>query len=219
MFMLFSCGAGDEASSAAEEAGAPSAEEAAASAQAAPPADGERAGEGLGKVRVEGTIEMATFESGVIQIDAVSMADGTPKVVAVERYPRVGPFRLDVRGTHDSVLLVAYHDLAGDGPSADDPRFEYAENPVDLSSGETVSELVFVLSEPVDPERSALAPEGATPGPDDAPRNEGAEHSGEVAADEGAGPAEAASQEGGGEPTQNAAPGEEAASSASEDGG
>ena len=155
-------------------------------ADAPPDADGERAGEGLGKVRLEGTVSMEGFSGGVIQLDAVSMTGGQPKVVAVERYPRIGPFRMDVRGGHDSVLLVAYHDLAGDGPSADDPRFEYEGNPIDLTVGETVSDISFALVEPVDPTLSALAPddqkteelpgeggdgppEGAEPQPIDAP--------------------------------------------------
>ncbi len=133
-------------------------------------------------------------------------------MVAVERYPRVGPFRLDVRGGHDSVLLVAYHDLAGDGPSADDPRFEYEGNPIDLSGGETVGDIAFALTDPVDPSLSALAPEDQKTGD-------------EVPGEGGKGPPEAPPEpeaptgEPGADPTGNAAPGEAAPAEGSEEEG
>ena len=208
VLVVLACGSSEpesEPEASSPEASSPEAEVDVAAGSAAdaaepPSADGERAGEGLGKVRVEGTIVMEAFEGGVIQIDAVSMIDGQPKVVAVERYPRVGPFRLDVRGAHDSVLLVAYHDHAGDGPSADDPRYEYEGNPLDLSSGDTVSELVFTLATPVDPTLSALAPDDQQPDV-------------EVPGEGGAGPPE------GVDPTGNAAPSEAAQAEGSEESG
>jgi hypothetical protein len=105
------------------------------------------AGEGKERARIMGTVEVPGYKQGTVQLDAVVDLDGTPQVVANERYPKPGQFRLVIRGAHESVDLIVYVDVDDDGPTAGDLRYEYEGNPVMLADGERIEGLVITVRE------------------------------------------------------------------------
>jgi len=114
------------------------------------------AGEGKERARIHGTLVYSAYEKGTVQLDAVVEVEGTPQVVANERYPKPGDFRLVIRGDHESVNLVVYVDLDEDGPTAGDLRYEYEGNPVMLAEGERIEGLVINVK---DEDPATLEPE------------------------------------------------------------
>ncbi len=105
------------------------------------------AGEGKERARIMGTVDVPGYKQGTVQLDAVVDLDGTPQVVANERYPKPGQFRLVIRGNHESVDLIVYVDVDDDGPTAGDLRYEYDGNPVMLADGERIEGLVITVKE------------------------------------------------------------------------
>ena len=105
------------------------------------------AGEGKERARIMGTVVVPSYKRGTVQLDAVVDMDGTPQVVANERYPKPGQFRLVIRGAHESVDLIVYVDEDDDGPTARDLRYEYEGNPVMLADGERIEGLVITVKE------------------------------------------------------------------------
>ena len=127
------------------------------------------AGEGKERARIMGTVEVPGYKQGTVQLDAVVDLDGTPQVVANERYPKPGQFRLVIRGAHESVDLIVYVDVDDDGPTAGDLRYEYDGNPVMLADGERIEGLVITVK---DTQTTAVDEAGeaeSAPAPDAAP--------------------------------------------------
>jgi len=98
------------------------------------------AGDGEIQARISGVVEVPDFNGQVIQFDALAEFEGQSVVVANERYDAPGEFRLVVRGEHESVDVIVYLDVDGDGPSQGDLRYEYPGNPISLNpeAGEVV---------------------------------------------------------------------------------
>ena len=155
---LGGCSGGDEADvgvggeELGEEQASPSGEEGEASAAdpdslGAAPDRVPVAGEGKERARIMGTVDVPNYKQGTVQLDAVVDMDGTPQVVANERYPKPGQFRLVIRGNHESVDLIVYVDVDDDGPTAGDLRYEYDGNPVMLADGERIEGLVITVKE------------------------------------------------------------------------
>jgi hypothetical protein len=131
------------------------------------------AGEGKERARIMGTVEVPGYKQGTVQLDAVVDMDGTPQVVANERYPKPGQFRLVIRGAHESVDLIVYVDVDDDGPTAGDLRYEYDGNPVMLADGERIEGLIITVKDTqtteVDEAGDAPAPEAPSLGEDPPP--------------------------------------------------
>ncbi|GEM_PF-2938607 len=127
--------------------------------------------------RLEGSLVYDAFAGGQLQVDVVGERDGSPQVVGMERYEQPGPFRIAVRGDFETVDLIVYVDVDGDGPSAGDLRVEYAGNPISVAGVEVVEGLTVDLAAaeaqdgtPKDAEGDEPAGEGEqTPPPEGEP--------------------------------------------------
>jgi len=76
---------------------------------------------------IEGTVALADFRGGTLQVDAVvTDASGKSQVVGSSRLERPGPFKLLLRTGTQTVGFVVYEDADSDGPSAGDRRFDLA---------------------------------------------------------------------------------------------
>jgi hypothetical protein len=100
------------------------------------------AGDGEVQARVSGVVSVPDFNGQVIQFDALADFEGQSVVVANERYDAPGEFRLVVRGEHESIDIIVYLDVDGDGPSQGDFRYEYVNNPIALNP--TMGEIVEI---------------------------------------------------------------------------
>jgi hypothetical protein len=164
---------GVEGEEAAQEEGSSSGDEAEAAAAdpdslGAAPDRVPVAGEGKERARIMGTVEVPGYKQGTVQLDAVVEVDGTPQVVANERYPKPGQFRLVIRGAHESVDLIVYLDVDDDGPTAGDLRYEYDGNPVMLAEGERIEGLVITVKEEQITAVDEAGDAGTAPPPDEA---------------------------------------------------
>ncbi len=101
------------------------------------------AGDGEVQARISGIVDVPGYIGQAIQFDALAQFEGQSVVVANERYDAPGEFRLVVRGEHESVDIVVYLDVDGDGPSQGDFRYEYVNNPIALNP--VVGEVVEIL--------------------------------------------------------------------------
>lgn len=90
------------------------------------------AGDGEVQARISGIVVVPDYNGKAIQFDALAEFEGQSVVVANERYDAPGEFRLVVRGEHESVDIVVYLDVDGDGPSQGDFRYEFEGNPIAL---------------------------------------------------------------------------------------
>jgi lysophospholipase L1-like esterase len=74
---------------------------------------------------IQGTVALADFRGGTLQVDAiVSDSSGKVQVVGTCRLSRPGPFKLLIRAGTETVGFVVYEDVAQDGPSSGDRRFD-----------------------------------------------------------------------------------------------
>lgn len=77
------------------------------------------------ELAVMGTVSLADFRGGRLQVDAVVVdASGRSQVVGTTRLDQPGPFSLKVQDGVGSLGFVVYEDVAADGPSAGDRRFD-----------------------------------------------------------------------------------------------
>ena len=123
------------------------------------------AGDGEIQARISGVVDVPDFNGQVIQFDALAEFEGQSVVVANERYDAPGEFRLVVRGEHESVDVIVYLDVDGDGPSQGDLRYEYPGNPIPLNpeAGEVVEIGGLEISVVDTGEGNGGDVEGATP--------------------------------------------------------
>jgi len=85
--------------------------------------------------RIEGTITMADFPpGGVIHLDVVLPGRGNSTVLKVIQVQGPGDFVLPV-GQAREVVVRAYVDPEGDGPDADDARYAFEDDVLDLTDG------------------------------------------------------------------------------------
>lgn len=96
--------------------------------------------------RIEGTVALADFPSGgLIHLDVVLPGRGNSTVLKSIQIQGPGDFVLPV-GQAREVVVRAYVDPEGDGPDADDARFAFEDDPLDLSGG-VVSGVVLNLDD------------------------------------------------------------------------
>ncbi|HCH64896.1 MAG: hypothetical protein CL927_15005 [Deltaproteobacteria bacterium] len=85
--------------------------------------------------RIEGEVTIDDFPSGgLIHMDLVPPGRNQSEVLASIQLQGPGKFVLPV-GTPRQVVIRAYVDPKGDGPDADDARFAFEDNVVDVSDG------------------------------------------------------------------------------------
>lgn len=86
-------------------------------------------------IRIEGTLVMDAFPAGgVVHLDVVTPGSMNPTVIQSIQVRSAGVFVLPI-GQARTVVLRAYVDPEGDGPDADDPRYVFSEQPIEV--GET----------------------------------------------------------------------------------
>lgn len=93
----------------------------------APPTPG---GEGPARDRAEttftltGDLVLAQMQGTRLQIDAVALGGPQPQVLRAALLTQPGPFLMEVPRVEGPVGFLVYDDLTGNGPSADDRRFD-----------------------------------------------------------------------------------------------
>lgn len=94
-------------------------------------------------IKLVGTLKYDGYEEGTIQIEAIRAQTRTPDVISSVQLDKPGAFSLPV-GIPKKLTLRAYIDPEGDGPDADDPRFDLSDTVLHLDQVE-ISNLVVDL--------------------------------------------------------------------------
>lgn len=103
---------------------------------AEPPTPG---GEGPARSRAENTFTLAgelvlsAFEGQRVQLDAVVVGGPQPQVLRATHLTQPGSFLMEVPKVEGPIGFLVYDDLTGDGPSADDRRYDLTSTPVTLA--------------------------------------------------------------------------------------
>jgi hypothetical protein len=85
--------------------------------------------------RIEGVVELSDFpQGGVIHLDVVPPGRNQSEVLKSIQIQGPGSFVLPV-GAARQVVIRAYVDPEGDGPDADDARYAFEDDVIDLSDG------------------------------------------------------------------------------------
>lgn len=120
-------------------------------------------------LKVTGTITIEGYEKGNIQLDVTRAKAGSKSVqpVTIARYKSPGPFTLYLPAGTREVYLYTFLDIGSDGPTVDDPRGEYADNPLALDgAGKDGISLIIDMANVQQPPPEDRSPQraGAEPG-------------------------------------------------------
>lgn len=97
-------------------------------------------------IKVSGEIVIEGYEKGIIQVDVTRSSAGGKGVqpVTIARFKQPGPFELLLPKGTEKAYLYAFLDIEANGPTIDDPRGEYADNPVKLG-GKSVDGITIAI--------------------------------------------------------------------------
>ncbi len=113
-----------------------------------------------GAVEVSGTVRYDGDADGTVRLDVLTLEEGQPPALAhTVQLDRPGGFELDVPKSYGDIHVVAFIDLAGDGPSPGDPAGAVS---VDVGD-EDLSGVEILISD--EPDLGDLTPGAGTEGP------------------------------------------------------
>lgn len=94
-------------------------------------------------IQLKGIVKYDGYTEGVIHIDATTAQTRMPTLLNATKINKPGPFTIPI-GIPKKVTLRAYIDPEGDGPDADDPRFDFSDTILHLDQM-TISTLLIDL--------------------------------------------------------------------------
>lgn len=83
-----------------------------------------------GQVVIELRVVMPHYEGKMLQVDAIDLSTGSDKRIGGAPNRGPGKFRFPLDAPTEKLGLVLYEDITGDGPSGDDKRYVFDQQPI-----------------------------------------------------------------------------------------
>ncbi len=99
------------------------------------------------RVSIAGQVVAPDFPQSPIQLDIITQAGSTHRILGTHRLPTPGPFELQVEGTPTSVAFIIYVDENGDGPGPGDTRIDLTSSPIPVPEAGELTDVVLDLSQ------------------------------------------------------------------------
>jgi hypothetical protein len=98
-------------------------------------------GESTNGVLFQGEISLDDFTGVSLQLDAIVPGSFPPQRLNGARLSSPGPFSISLPNETESITLMIYVDMTGDGPTADDRRFDWTNRVVTLDGSNVIIDL------------------------------------------------------------------------------
>ena len=94
-----------------------------------------------GDVVFSGEVLLENFSGVSLQVDAIVPNSFPPQRLHGARLNEPGPFRMSLPPGTESVTLMIYEDITGDGPTSDDRRYDWSDRMVVLNGSNVIIDL------------------------------------------------------------------------------